>query len=250
MAFTFLVFGLPIFSKELGATALEIGGLYSIITATVLLGRPLVGWLIDHYGRKPFLLAPTEQRGQMAGGVNQASAQGGIIGVVGGFFIMVLVDKAKLHITNISTLAWAFFPAGIAYSLLPARLGKLSDRFGRAPMMAIGLVGAGILSLLLPNLTSLVWLVVLYTLTAVGWSMADPAEAAIVADLTGKETRGRDYGLYELAVNLGASIGPLLGGWVYDSLGKGVPFYVNGVTLFLGAVWILVFFRQWRRGVE
>lgn len=93
--------------------------------------------------------------------------------------------------------------------------------------MALGMAGAGVLSLALPRLPGLVWLIGLYTLTAVGWAMADPAEAALVADLAGTSGRGRAYGLYTFANSLGATIGPLLGGWLYDHVGQAVPFYMG-----------------------
>jgi MFS family permease len=45
--------------------------------------------------------------------------------------------------------------------------------------------------------------------------------------------------LYTLATGFGLILGPLLGGWLYDAAGHAVPFYVNGVTLFIGAALVL-----------
>lgn len=363
LAFTFLLFGLPIYGKSLGASALAIGGLFSVFTMTMTVLRPLVGWAVDHFGRRAFIvialvsyaaamalfalatslgglylarivqgvasslmgisvitivadLTSPGDRGKEMGRIIEVQTRGEILGVFGGFALMSLLstgiawrlaflgyaamgvlgaglawknvpetrparptvaqprgplskqflklllivfttgvsaamirpiyliflqDRFTMHI---STLGWAFLPAGIVYALLPSRLGGLSDRFGRVFPMALGLIGAGFLSLLLPRLPNIGWLVVIYTLSAVGWAMADPAEIAMVADVTGGETRGRAYGLYEFAGGLGASLGPLLGGWLYDTVGRATPFTLNGVVLLGSAIWVLVILRQ------
>jgi MFS family permease len=144
--------------------------------------------------------------------------------------------------TDIPTLAMAFIPAALVYAFLPGVLGGLSDRFGRAPLMAIGLVGAGLVSLAMPATLNIIVLAGLWVLEAVGLSAASPAEAALVADLAGQNVRGRGYGMYMFATGLGFIIGPVVGGWLYDTAGHALPFYTNGVLLFVGAglvLWLL-----------
>jgi MFS family permease len=169
---------------------------------------------------------------------------GGSTAMVSPLLLVLLQDKFT---TQVSMLAIAAIPAALINSFLPSRLGRLSDRFGRAPMIAAGLMASGLVSLFMPGLPAMVWLVVLWALEAFGWAMASPAQEALVADLAGRETRGTAYGLYSFASSLGATFGPLVGGWLYDAVGHAAPFYLNGVVLFIGAIWVLALLSRPQR---
>jgi len=53
-SFAFLNFSLPIYTRSLGADALQIGGMYTAFTFAMLLIRPVVGWGLDRFGRRWF----------------------------------------------------------------------------------------------------------------------------------------------------------------------------------------------------
>ncbi|MEZ5893900.1 MAG: MFS transporter [Parvularculaceae bacterium] len=53
----YLNFALPLHAEDLGASAVEVGGLYSLLTASVFIVRPIAGFGLDRIGRRPFFLA-------------------------------------------------------------------------------------------------------------------------------------------------------------------------------------------------
>jgi len=156
--------------------------------------------------------------------------------------ILIIFLQDKLNV-GVETLSWAFLPSGLVWALLPARLGKLADRLGRKPMMLVGLVAAGISSFIIPAVGSALGLAVLWALQSACYAAGDPAEQALVADLTGRNQRGRAYGLYVMCADLGATIGPLGGAWLYQEFNASTPFNVNGIILLVCALVLLVFLK-------
>ncbi len=133
-------------------------------------------------------------------------------------------------------IALAYLPAAILSSFLPSRMGRLADKLGRkGPMMAGLLIGAAA-SALIPHLRSLVLLAILWLVESLGYTASLPAERAFVADIAGEDVRGTNFGLYTFAFYLGGTVGPLVGGWLYDNVQQAIPFYLNAVCLVLGAL--------------
>src|SRR5215510_5283377 len=54
---TMLAFLLPLYAKQLGASALGIGGLFAVAQVMMVLCRPVIGWGVDRFGRRGFCLA-------------------------------------------------------------------------------------------------------------------------------------------------------------------------------------------------
>jgi DHA1 family multidrug resistance protein-like MFS transporter len=383
-----LSFLLPIYAQHLGASAADIGGLFSAFALVIILVRPIVGVAIDRFGRKGFFvvgllcyalamamftmantmltlylarivqgigaaltwlasytlaveLAIAERRGEALGQVDGASDRGAFYGMVLGLALfswlslypgwqvlflgytvlamigaglawkyvpetrcrpahrptyanarvrtlyrvlgivgamkpsalpiswpvwqllgLTLVTKASAALvspllliflqnqftTDLWHLALAYMPAAIVLGFLPAHMGRLSDRLGRMPLMAVGLGCSGVVSFLLPGLSSLGWFTVCFAGNALGIVTATPAQKALVGDWTRRENLGKAYGLYTFASSIGSAIGPLLGGWLYDTVNHAMPFYVNGVLLLGCAVWTMFLHQPGRQG--
>ncbi|KPK89213.1 MAG: hypothetical protein AMJ88_17890 [Anaerolineae bacterium SM23_ 63] len=366
--FGILSFVLPIYGKDLGASALEIGGFFSALSVVPVVVRPFLGRVLDRWGRRPFLLiglfshaaamvvfsfansislltiarfvqglgtaflwltaytiiadkAKETGRGQNFGLIDEAANRGAIIGTTIGFVAVIVLSNYAwtqiwfwmfssycvlallgvwygwsgvpetrptvsstqiesrpfsgqlfalmciVFITGASTamvwpllmvflqdilqaevwaLASAYLPAALLSSFLPSRTGKIADRWGRKPPMIAGLWVGAIASALIPHLRSILGLATLWAVESLGYVTSLPAERAFVADIAGKDFRGSSYGLYTFAYFLGAVFGPLAGGWLYDNLGHGTPFYLNAAVLLLGGLLVAGVLRETR----
>ena len=133
-------------------------------------------------------------------------------------------------------LAWVFLPAGIVFAILPRYSGAWSDKFGRGPIIAVGILFAGLVSAALPFWPSLILIALSYILFAAGWAMASPAVDALVADLAPESARGRIIGFQEAAAGVGAAFGPLVGGLMYEHVTPESAFLANGAILLITAL--------------
>jgi MFS family permease len=157
---------------------------------------------------------------------------------------LLLIFLQNKFTPDLWKLALAYVPATLILGFLPARMGRLSDRMGRMPLIALGLGWSGVVSFFLPGLPTLGWFMVFFALNAFGIVMTMPAQKALVGDLTRREDWGKAFGMYTFAGSLGSAVGPLLGGWLYDTFAPTTPFYVNGVLLLCNAVSVLLLFGR------
>ena len=157
--------------------------------------------------------------------------------------IYLLFLKNKFDV-SVLTLAFVFLPSGLVYAVLPRYAGQWSDHWGRGPIIAIGIALAGCVSIALPYLGSLILIAISYILFSIGWATASPAEDALVADMAPQRLRGTVLGAREAAAGVGAALGPLAGGFIYEYWAQEMAFVVNGVLLLVTSILALFWFRK------
>ena len=126
--------------------------------------------------------------------------------------------------------------------MLSFPFGLLSDRLGRTPLVAAGLLVAGVSGVLLAFTATVRQVVAVYVLFGLGLAAVGPNLMSAVADLSPLGYLGRAYGWYTTAIYAGMSLGPAVGGWLAAHLGYRPLFLVSaGLTLALAALsWALL----------
>jgi MFS family permease len=164
-----------------------------------------------------------------------------------GLKIYILRYIREFITTNTLWIGLSYVPSALIWGTLPARMGRIADRFGRKPPMTIGLTASGIFSVTIPLLAilfpnpiiAIVALTLFATLESICYAAAVPAEQALVADMMGGKKRGTGFGLYTLAQTAGKALGPLIMGFLYD-IRPSFPFGANAIILIVGG--LLVWF--------
>jgi MFS family permease len=104
--------------------------------------------------------------------------------------------------------------------------GWLADRWGRKPIMIIGLTLQGIMSLVYLPITNANLFVLLRFIEGMTGAAILPAARAIIVDVVPSEKQGEAYGIFGAFFNAGFLIGPGIGGLLATS---------NYANAFIGA---------------
>src|ERR687891_1333690 len=113
-------------------------------------------------------------------------------------------------------------------------LGRLSDKYGRRPVLLISIIGTGIGFLILGFAQTLWMLFLGRILDGISGRNISTAQAYI-ADITTKEDRAKGMGLLGAAFGLGFIFGPAIGG-ILSRWGIHVPFLFAAGLSFANAV--------------
>jgi EmrB/QacA subfamily drug resistance transporter len=118
--------------------------------------------------------------------------------------------------------------------------GKLSDLYGRKPLLMIG-VSLFLIGSALSGLSgSMEQLILFRGIQGLGAGALFPIALAVIGDMFTPAERGKYQGLFGAVFGISSIVGPLLGGWLTDNISWHWIFWVN---LPIGAVALYVIWR-------
>lgn len=138
---------------------------------------------------------------------------------------------------TIGILAASFAIAQFIFSPL---WGKLSDKYGRKPIIAISLLGSAISFVLFGFAKNLTALFILRFFQGIFSGAALPTAKAYAADITSEKERTKVMGKLGACLSLGFILGPAFGG-VLNHDGFALPFLTAALVFFLN--FLFVFFQ-------
>jgi len=155
-----------------------------------------------------------------------ATAMPRIVGQLGGF----------------TYYSWVFSAFLLAQSTTTVIYGKLSDMFGRKPMLIVGILIFLVGSTLAGFAWSMASLIAFRLLQGLGAGAIQPVTMTVVGDLYKLEERAKVQGALASVWAVSAVIGPLAGGIIVDHLSWAWIFWINlplGVLSIAGFVCFL-----------
>jgi EmrB/QacA subfamily drug resistance transporter len=186
-----------------------------------------------------------------------------MIGVLSVVFLAMLdqtiVGTAMPHIVadlqGFDLITWVS-TAYLLTSTVPIPIyGKLSDIFGRKPIMLFGIVVFLAGSALSGAAQSMDQLIAFRAFQGLGAAALEPMAITIIGDLFPPRERGKWQGVSGSIYGLAAILGPLAGGWITDKTSWRWVFYIN-LPIGILAMLVLIFLmptlrhRTWQLRID
>jgi len=156
------------------------------------------------------------------------------------FLTLYMTRKLGFTVTQAGQSISIFGVGSLAGSYLG---GWLSDRIGSTNIQKLSLLLCGVFYIWLGQLHSLWSINVMIFILATSSGMIYPANATSMARLCPPEVITKGFALNRLANNIGATIGPAVGGYL-ALISYGLLFWVDGLTCLAAAI---LFVLIWKR---
>ena len=121
----------------------------------------------------------------------------------------------------------------LAATLSKPLMGRLSDRYGRVPLIAAGLALSGAATAIMLYSANYLVLMALIGLFGLGLATVTASTAALVADLSRSHSRGSALGVLSGIMDIGHSTGPMVSGLLISAYSFRAAFGAVGASLIL-----------------
>jgi MFS family permease len=149
-----------------------------------------------------------------------------------GFFILA---KEKLKITSSLLFILLFFDYLIS-SIFTWWSGKWIDKIGRRRVLFLGIIGIAIFTFLYPFSSNIIQFFLIMVGISVSFYIWRVAYKTVLMDLTISKYRGEQIGFSKTLQGIGNMIGPIIGGFLIDSISLSSAFFFAGFTGLLASV--------------
>jgi EmrB/QacA subfamily drug resistance transporter len=157
--------------------------------------------------------------------------------------------RANLH-GDAAQLQWIINAYLLPLSALLLLGGALGDRFGRRAILIAGITLFALGSAFCGLAPSVLFLMLARIVQGTGAALLLPNSLAILGNAFSGEARGRAIGTWSAVSAMAAAVGPVLGGWLIDTVGWRSIFFINLPIALGGIVMALAFVRDPPRDVH
>lgn len=143
-----------------------------------------------------------------------------------------VVNVALRHIAldldaTLAHLQWVINAYMLAIASLILVGGSLGDRLGRRRIFLIGIAWFGLASVLCGVAVGIEQLIAARGLQGIGGALLTPGSLALIQSLIAEEDRARAIGYWSAWSGVAGAVGPLLGGWLVETLSWRWVFFIN-----------------------
>lgn len=141
-------------------------------------------------------------------------------------------------------LQWMLNIFGIFLCSTLAITGRLADTYGRKKLFLIGLVGAGLASLISGAAQSPLWIIIAQGLQGIFGSSLLAVSQALMCGLFPENQKGHAIGIWAAIAGIVLGIGPLLSGVLITLAGWRWIFFMNIPVAILGVILVKVYIQE------
>lgn len=152
------------------------------------------------------------------------------------FLSLYLTENLHFTLIEVGWIMSAFGGGSVVGSWLG---GKLTDKIGYYKVMLFSLITSGFLFIALQFLTTFEGITIGIFILLMIADMFRPAMFVALSAYSKQENKVRSVTLIRLAINLGFSAGPAIGGLIIVTLSYGGLFWIDGITCFLAGILLL-----------